>query len=160
MAQVFLSFIHEEQRVAEAIQDLLRETLVTQDVFLSSDQWQVFAGEIWLDRIKEALNSARVVVLLLSKKSVERPWVNFEAGAAWGSDTPIVPVCYGGLNKGALPKPYSGIQALEIPDEVYYLARSVQHHLQPGSLAPASLPRLQVESKKKLAEAIEACTNK
>ena len=55
MAKVFISFIHEEQDVAEGVQNLLREHLDTQEVFLSSDQWQVLAGEIWLERIRTEL---------------------------------------------------------------------------------------------------------
>jgi hypothetical protein len=31
-----------------------------------------------------------------------------------------------------MPKPYSGIQGLDLPDDWYYLLRSVQHHLDPG----------------------------
>lgn len=134
MAAVFISFIHEDQKIAEAVQALLREQLRTKDVFVSSDQWQVFAGEDWLHRIHGELGSAKVVVLLLSPRSVERPWVNFEAGAAWISEKPLVPVCFGGLSKSALPKPYSSLQALDLRQEPYYLVSSVAHHI--GVSAP------------------------
>jgi hypothetical protein len=145
VADVFISFIHEEQQVAEAVQGLLRDMLPTGSVFLSSDRWQMFAGEVWLDRIRGELLSAKVVVLLLSRCSVTRPWVNFEAGAAWWLKA-VVPACYGGLTKGSLPKPYSGIQALDLRDEWYYLVSSVAHHLGvplppppiPGVLRPTS----------------------
>jgi len=60
---------------------------------------------------------------------VARPWVNFEAGAAWLADKPIIPVCYGNLSKDALPHPYSAIQALNLPSEAYYLLKSVNHQL-------------------------------
>jgi hypothetical protein len=60
MALVFISFVHEEEKVAESVQGLLREHLKTRDVFLSSDHWQIFAGEIWLDRIKSELSSAKL----------------------------------------------------------------------------------------------------
>jgi len=66
---------------------------------------------------------------MLSEKSVKRPWVNFEAGAAWGKM--IIPVCFAGLRKDGLPKPYSSLQAVDLlsfgDDE--YLATSVAHHL-------------------------------
>jgi len=129
MADVFISFIHEEQRVATAVQRLLERHFGRKKVFLSSDQWQVFAGEIWLDRLRAELSSAKIVLLMLSYRSVERPWVNFEAGAAWLSGKALIPVCFGGLTKGTLPKPYSGIQAIDIPDEAYYLLVSVAHYL-------------------------------
>lgn len=129
MTNVFISFIHEEASIATAVQKLI-EMKLGQKAFLSSDQWQIYAGEVWLDRIRAELTSAKVVVLLLSLTSVKRPWVNFEAGAAWlMADKAIIPVCYGGLTKDTLPKPYSGIQALNLRQEGYYLVKSVAHYL-------------------------------
>ncbi|MBI2359082.1 MAG: toll/interleukin-1 receptor domain-containing protein [Deltaproteobacteria bacterium] len=137
MADVFISYIHEEQRIAQAVQALLKQNLqpiVPNGVFLSADDWQVFAGEIWLERIAYELREASVVVLMLSAESVVRPWVNFEAGAAWLAKKALIPVCFGGLTKGRMPKPYSGIQGLDLPDDWYYLLRSVQRHLDPNGL--------------------------
>jgi hypothetical protein len=138
MADVFISFIHEELRVAAAIQKLLEVAFSDRKIFLSSDEWQVHAGEIWLERIRQELTTAKVVVLMLSPKSVLRPWVNFEAGAAWLRDKAIIPACFGGLSKGSLPKPYSGIQALDLPADSYYLTTSVAHHV--GTIAPPPPP--------------------
>lgn len=143
VADVFISFIHEEQRIAEALQAYLEahlQHLVPHGVFLSADDWQVFAGEIWLERIRHELQEAKVVVLMLSQKSIERPWINFEAGAAWLANKALIPVCYGGLTKGHMPKPYSGIQGLDLPDDTYYLLRSVQHHLNPTGFPPPPPP--------------------
>jgi hypothetical protein len=129
VAKVFISFIHEEASVATAVQKLIQKKL-GQKAFLSSDQWQIYAGEVWLDRIHAELASAKVVVLLLSPTSIGRPWVNFEAGAAWlTAEKAIIPVCYGGLTKDTLPKPYSGIQALNLKEEGYYLVKSIAYHL-------------------------------
>jgi hypothetical protein len=126
MADVFISFIHEEERVAIAVQAMLREKLDREHrVFLSADTWQIRAGEIWLDRLREELDDARVAVLLLSPSSIIRPWVNFEAGAAWLTGKAIIPVCFGGLLKEQLPKPYSNFQAIALREEYYYLVRSV-----------------------------------
>lgn len=127
--KVFISFIHEEASVATAVQKLIQKKL-GKKAFLSSDQWQIYAGEVWLDRIRAELASAKVVVLLLSRTSIGRPWVNFEAGAAWlTAEKAIIPVCYGGLTKNTLPKPYSEIQALNLKQEGYYLVKSIAHHL-------------------------------
>ena len=129
MADIFISFIHEEGEIAEALQAFINESYQSQKVFLSSDQWQVFAGEDWLQRIRDELKSARVVILLLSKRSVVRPWVNFEAGAAWLTDKKIIPACIGDLDKGDLQKPYSNLQALNLPADAYFLLTSIAHHL-------------------------------
>src|SRR5580700_11302603 len=104
MADIFISHIHEEEKLADELLKFLRSELDrSTEVFLSSDSWQVYAGEIWLDRIREELSAAKVVVLMLSPKSVERPWVNFEAGAGWLTSKVIIPVCHGGLGKSSLP---------------------------------------------------------
>ena len=132
MAQVFISFIHEEQRYAECVQRFIKAVLGDSvGAFLSSDTWQVYAGERWLDRIIEELKAAKVVVLMVSPESVKRPWVNFEAGAATIRNVVIIPVCFGGMTKGALPKPYSNYQAVDLMnnDDQYYLVTSIAHHL-------------------------------
>ena len=103
--------------------------LIGVDAFLSADQTQVFAGDIWLQKIMQSLQEAELVILMLSKRSVQRPWVNFEAGAAWLTNKRIIPCCYGNMSKEVLPHPYSAIQALNLRDESYYLLESVCHHL-------------------------------
>jgi hypothetical protein len=132
MAEVFISFIHDETGYAKAVNAFLRQIFdATIQPFMSSDQLQVYAGEKWLERIMDELKTAKVVILMLSKRSVQRPWVNFEAGAAWTRDIVTIPVCYGGFRKADMPKPYSSLQAVELDkigdDE--YLAISVAHHL-------------------------------
>ena len=92
MAETFISFIHEEREYAEAIQKFLAQIIEAESKpFLSSDKLQVYAGEKWLDRIMDELDEAKVVVLMSSEESVQRPWVNFEAGAAWIRKIPIIP---------------------------------------------------------------------
>ena len=130
MAQVFISFVHEDEQVALAVQSLIkRELQLGDEVFLSSDKSQMFAGDIWLEKIKGSLVEAKVVVLLMSKRSVSRPWVNFEAGAAWLTNKKIIPCCFGHIDKEHLPHPYSSIHALNLRDQAFYLVESVHHHL-------------------------------
>jgi hypothetical protein len=132
MAKVFISFIHEEEEYAVAVQAFIGRILGSDaKPFLSSDRLQIYAGEKWLDRIMDELKSATVVLLMLSEVSVMRPWVNFEAGAAWTRDIVTIPVCFGGLSVGNLPKPYSSLQAVDLSssESHEYLADSVAHHL-------------------------------
>ena len=84
-----------------------------------------------MDRIRSELQDAKVVILILSPRSVKRPWVNFEAGGAWIKGAKIIPACFGRLTKGNLPKPYSNFQAIDLKDDddKYYLLRSVAHYL-------------------------------
>jgi hypothetical protein len=142
MARIFESFVHEDETVASAVQNLLQTELELEDgVFLSSDQSRIYGGDLWLQKIKEGLSAAELVILMLSKRSVVRPWINFEAGAAWLTDKKIIPVCYGNLSKGALPHPLSAFNALQLPVDTYYLLESLTTQLSLRPISPAAVYR-------------------
>ncbi len=156
MADIFISFIHEDKKIAEAVKHFLYEKLETKSNVFLADEWTIYAGEDWLKRIKEELKPARVVVLIMSSEATSRPWVNFEAGAAWLADKAIVPVCIGGLRAECLPKPYSNFQALSLEDDhgPYYLVASIHHHLKPTSIGPVPF-RLTDPAVRKLRNALK-----
>jgi len=133
-----MSFVHEDQEVANATKRLIEGELNLKDVFLSSDRAQVYAGDLWLEKITAALKDSKVVVLMLSKRSVGRPWVNFEAGGAWLTGKKIIPCCYGNLTKGSLPHPYAAIHALDLGEtqDAYFLLESIYRHLQLSTVPP------------------------
>jgi hypothetical protein len=106
MADIFVSHIHEEADAAEALTKYLGDYGF--ESFLSSERWQVRAGDRWFDRITEELAAARIVLLMLSKRSVDRPWIDFEAGWSWSQKKITIPACFGGLDPGAMPRPYFG----------------------------------------------------
>ena len=99
----------------------------------------LLAGDDWLNRIKEELTEASVVILMLSKRSIKRPWVNFEAGAGWITGKRVIPVCFGNQSKAKLPHPYSLWQAIQIPDDEQYLVNTVAGAL--GIARPAAKAR-------------------
>jgi hypothetical protein len=116
MPNVFISYIHEDEIAAQALRTFLEAKLPTGSAVFSAGT-QLRLGDDWLQKIRRALKSAKVVIALFSPESVERPWVNFEAGGAWFSDTKkLIPVCIGGLNPARLPKPYSNIQGIDLQD--------------------------------------------
>lgn len=107
---VFISFIHEEEEIALAVKALLERDFPQRRIFLAYD---LLGGNDWLEEIRRALSSAKVVVLLLSRRSVRRPWINFEAGAGWLTKRKtIIPVIYGGLRK--LPEPYGRFHWIDL----------------------------------------------
>ena len=63
--------------------------------------------------MEEALKSADLQLVLCSKESVGRPWVNFEAGAVWLRGVPIIPVCHSGMKLEDLPVPLSMLEGVE-----------------------------------------------
>src|SRR5436305_5573021 len=130
MARVFISYVHEDKDIAEAVQSLLSSALnLEKEVFLSADQTQVLAGHIWLDRIRDALDSCELLLLLLSERSINRAWVNFEAGAVWLARKPVIPICIGNMLIEFLPQPYAGIQSVLLPSDAHYLLTSIHYHL-------------------------------
>jgi len=137
MANAFISFIHEEEQVALALQALLQDKVGNQHrIFLTADPWQMRGGEQWLGRIREELGRAVVVIAMLSPQSIDRSWINFEAGAAWFAERHIIPTCYGGLAIADLRRPYSDFQAYALREDHYHLMRSVHHWLTDGGIPP------------------------
>lgn len=130
------------------------------DAFMS-DQSTIYAGEDWMNRIFSELKESKVLVSMLSPVSIQRPWINFEAGAAWMGEVKVIPTCFWGLDVGKLPKPYSNLQAvnLETHEGSFYLADSIAHHLK---LAPPKKPFFEddLSSYKSLGLAIDEDENK
>jgi TIR domain len=112
--QVFISHISSETELAQGLQQRLgRDFLGMLDIFVSSDRHTIEAGSRWLDEVDRALNAADVQLVLCSRTSVDRPWVNFEAGAAWLRGIPVVPVCHSGLTVEELPVPLTLLEGVE-----------------------------------------------
>jgi hypothetical protein len=148
MASVFISFIHEDEEIANAIRRLIEDELAPDDaVFLSSDSLQVLAGSLWIDKIQAAIESCEVLLSLLSARSARRPWINFEAGAAWIQKRPVIPVCLGKMSKASLPQPYLGKQALVLPGQTNELLKAVAEYLGKYYSPPIQLSNLKGPAK-------------
>jgi hypothetical protein len=99
MPSVFVSHISEDKQTAGRLKNVLtRDFPGLLDVFLSSDTQSIAAGEEWLQSIEQALRDSAMLLVLCSPDSIRRPWINFEAGAAWMRKIP-----------SAIPKPATPI---------------------------------------------------
>jgi hypothetical protein len=115
--RLFISHISEEGQVAERIKTALsRDFLGLVEVFVSSDTESIAAGEEWLRSVERALHDCKIFVVLCSPESIRRPWINFETGAAWMRDIPIIPVCHSGLLPHDLRMPLSLKQGIALND--------------------------------------------
>ncbi|HEX8672409.1 MAG TPA: toll/interleukin-1 receptor domain-containing protein [Longimicrobium sp.] len=114
--QIFVSHIHEERDLAIAIKNTIEDCFLgSVRVFVSSDTGDLRSGDDWFERIAGTLREAQMVVLILSDVSISRPWINFEAGAAWFTGThTVLPVCVGGMQISRLPPPFHRKQALQL----------------------------------------------
>jgi hypothetical protein len=88
---VFISYASEDDNLASELLELLRNKGLS--CFLAAKELR--AGTVWLDKIRAALRSCRVVIVLLTPSSCSSAWVMSEAGAAWGLGKPLVPVTKG-----------------------------------------------------------------
>lgn len=115
--RAFISHVSEEASVAlELKEDLNRDFLGLLNIFVSSDIESIAAGDNWLNAVEEALRESAVLLMLCSPVSIRRPWINFEAGAAWALRIPIVPICHADLTPHDLPMPLSLRQGISIGD--------------------------------------------
>lgn len=115
--QIFISHITEDAAVAAKLKQHLMEDFLGQfTVFQSSDSESIAAGEPWFSSINKAIRGSSLFIVLCSPMAITRPWVNFEAGAAWMRDLPLIPACFEGLRPRDLPMPLSTYQGLELKD--------------------------------------------
>lgn len=130
---VFISHVSEEAQIAATLKRHIESVFSGQcKVFISSDPRDIPAGSKWLEKISQAIEAAKVLVVLCSPASLKRPWINFEMGCGWVRGVPIIPVCHSGQTKGQLPPPISTFQALEL-DSTTFVAEffdGIAGHLQ------------------------------
>ena len=112
--QIFVSHISEEADLAAVLKrHLVEDFLDLTEVFVSSDIQSISAGQNWLEILDAALRRSSLLLVLCSDASLRRPWVNFEIGAAWMKQIPIVPICHSGLEPSSLPIPLSLLQGIQ-----------------------------------------------
>jgi len=112
---IFVSHIKEEKELAIQVKQFIEVAFLgIIDVFVSSDENSIPLGQKWLDDITEALKGCIIEIVLCSPKSVEKPWVNFEAGAGWVRDIPVIPLCHSGIQPSNLPMPLNLLQAANL----------------------------------------------
>ncbi len=86
-------------------------------MFVSSDYKSIASGDPWYEAILEGLRKSQVIISLLSPASLERRWINFEAGVGVGQESRVIPVVWRGLSKGEIGMPLGHLQARDLHDE-------------------------------------------
>jgi TIR domain len=112
---VFISHIDDEKEIAAAFKSLIEKAFLGLiNVFVSSDARSIELGERWLNAITEALKTCAIEFIICSPISIKRPWINFEAGAGWVRDVPVVPLCHPGIQPAGLPLPLNLLQGANL----------------------------------------------
>lgn len=112
---VFISHDTRDGELAEAFSNLLKSVSAgVLKSFRTSDRkgnQGIEYGVEWYPEIIKNIQGASDVVCLLTKRSVDRPWILFEAGMAKGKlDTPILGVSLGIELKDASTGPFAQFQ--------------------------------------------------
>ncbi len=87
---VFLSFSSDNKTEAEKIRSAAEAKGVS--VFMSEKD--LTSGDVWDDRIREALLTSREMAILVSPTSLKSEWVATEWGIAWALQKRITPILF------------------------------------------------------------------
>jgi hypothetical protein len=113
--EIFLSHIHEEKLLALKLKEELESIYGAQiNIFLAEN---IVIGANWFNEIKKALNQADVILVLFSPYSINRPWINIEAGYGIMVDKKIIPILCFGLKNQEMPVVYSLFNSIDILDK-------------------------------------------
>jgi len=113
--KIFISHITAESSIAIVIKNWIESTFLGNvKVFVSSSPKDIQIGSKWLEQIDKAIEESSIFIVLCSKKSVAKPWINFESGCAWKKKVPLIPICHTGISKSELSPPLSFFQAIDI----------------------------------------------
>lgn len=156
---VFISHDTRDAELAEAFSNLLKSVSAgVLKSFRTSDRrgnQGIEYGIEWYPEIIKNIQSASDVVCLLTERSVNRPWILFEAGMAKGKlDTPILGVALGIELKSASTGPFAQFQnCADDEDSLTKLVFQLVNRI-PGSEPDKDTIRFQVGKFKSSVETI------
>ena len=130
--KIFISHINEDEKLALSLKEWIEKSFLGQiQIFVSSDPKDIIVGEQWFKQIEKFLTDSDLIIILASKLSVNRRWINFEAGAGWIKNIPVIPICYFGIEKSSLSSPLSFFQSINLKDEKFstLLFDAISKHL-------------------------------
>lgn len=148
---VFISHDSRDAELAEAFSKLLKSVSAGMiKTFRSSDKKAgdgIDFGEEWYKRLMTQLAATSDVVCLFTERSLDRPWILFEAGVAKGKlDTPVIGVALGVPLNRVSAGPFYQFQNMADGEEdltklVHQLARRIH-----GLELDADVVRTQVQA--------------
>lgn len=157
--EVFISHDSRDVYLARIVGDMLESAIPGISIFIAGDDLR--SGDDWDAALRSALETAQVVVALLTPRSVASAWLHFEAGSAFVTGR-LFPLCADGVTKGSLEPPMALRQARDLsladavalitdvaekcgfptapPDEVLRRAQTAVEQAAGFSAEPASAP--------------------
>lgn len=111
---IFVSYrVRPDEYIANAVKVLLESALSPKPrVFVSGIGGIQSSNLGFREQIQNAVTTARAVVAVITKNSLEREWIFFEAGAAFGRNIFYAPLLFG-ISPGELPSSIASYQATD-----------------------------------------------
>jgi hypothetical protein len=113
---IFVSHAADDADTVAQLVKALRGAFPRATVFFSSSPESLRPGDVWWDQIRVMLDRAAIVLACVSRWSLMRPWIMFEAGAALGRNRAVVPVIMDDLPLSGLIPPLSMFQAVRFSE--------------------------------------------
>jgi hypothetical protein len=115
--RIFISHRHKDVKIAEALVNLLESAfhIEKNDIRCTSVQpYTLPSGERTSDKLRAEINSAEVVIGLLTPDTRESNYVVAELGAAWGCNIPTFPLLARGATYEHVPEPLNERHSLSL----------------------------------------------
>ena len=104
---IFISHDGRDHRVASELRSFLEIVFPHVNVYVSADS--VEGGRVWIEDLKNRLKESRVIISLLTSKSLKSNWVYFESGVGF-PDSKTIPLLTDNLKHENLTPPMSLLQ--------------------------------------------------
>jgi len=116
---IFISHATTDRPIAEVLKTEIEKVFANGvQVFASSVPGVMKPGVDWLAEIRENLEKANAVIVLITPVSINRPWIWFEVGAYWSRSQKgagrIYPLCAPEIDLSDLPEPLNRLQSLSL----------------------------------------------
>jgi len=107
---LFFSHYNEDKDIVAILSKLFKE--VSLGIIQPWDSSLLEPGQVWLDQIRNNLQSCEAVIVLLTPKSINSRWLNFESGIGEGLPMcEVIPIGIGLKSYEEIPYPLAMYQA-------------------------------------------------
>ena len=112
MKKIFISHASKDKYIVRSIvDDILVGALAVKvsEIFcITTDGTKIESGEDWRDSIKEALQNAKIILLIITPNYKESEVCQCEMGAAWLTSAKVIPLIVDPIN-------YSSVGIIQQP---------------------------------------------
>ncbi|MBX7046975.1 MAG: toll/interleukin-1 receptor domain-containing protein [Ignavibacteria bacterium] len=88
---IFISHVTEDAEIAKTIGDWIKQKYANSiTTFISSEN--LSGGDDWWRTIRKNLKKADLILVILTKRALNRPWIYFESGGGYFLETRTIPL--------------------------------------------------------------------